>query len=613
MKPFHVYLLRCADSSYYCGHTDNLDMRMQQHHSGDVGYTSTRKPVELVWQGEFETREGALAFEQQIKGWSRAKKEALMAGDWARIQTLAKSSSTVRPQPTTPVHPDPSIPVRPGASTPVSPDASTPVRPEPVEGHSRNPLLPVHSAAFGLSLPKDQAGFDKLSPNGEKASTSSARTEHSGSARTESGGSARTETGGSARTGHTPSAVLSVNAGSSSIKFAVYPVQGAGIGDALLSGAFEGLEPQGQARLSWTWQGRTQTQVLATTASDPFDTALQILQQRLTETPGLPELRAVAHRVVHGGEAFTRSVHVTPAVLNELERYNSLAPLHQPHNLAGIRAFAKAFPGLAQIACFDTAYHATVPALHSSFALPDSLRRQGVRRYGFHGLSYQFIMGELQQCSDRAPSRVLMAHLGNGASLCAAQGGRSVATTMGFSALDGLMMGTRSGNLDPGVLLYLMEQGWGHEQIEQLLYKQSGLLGVSGISADMRTLRQNDSEAARFAIDLFAHRIVREAGAMAACLQGLDVIAFSGGIGEHDAALRQHVGQQLGWLGVQIDAQRNLMAKGDASMAIHSASSAVEVWVIPTDEGRVAAREALALYGFPGQAGEGQVLCHPRA
>ena len=151
MKPFHVYLLRCADSSYYCGHTDNLDMRMQQHHSGDVGYTSTRKPVELVWQGEFETREGALAFEQQIKGWSRAKKEALMAGDWARIQTLAKSSSTVRPQPPLHAHPDP----------------STPVRPEPVEGHSRNPILPVPSAAFGLSLPKDQAGFDKLSPNGK--------------------------------------------------------------------------------------------------------------------------------------------------------------------------------------------------------------------------------------------------------------------------------------------------------------------------------------------------------------------------------------------------------------------------------------------------------------
>jgi len=192
---------------------------------------------------------------------------------------------------------------------------------------------------------------------------------------------------------------------------------------------------------------------------------------------------------------------------------------------------------------------------------------------------------------------VLMAHLGNGASLCAAQGGQSLATTMGFSALDGLMMGTRSGNLDPGVLLYLMEQGWSHGQIEKLLYKQSGLLGVSGISADMRTLHQSGNQAARFAIDLFAHRVVREAGAMTACLQGLDVIAFSGGIGEHDAALRQQVCAQLRWLGVEMDEVLNQTAKGDSAMAIHRADSSVEVWVIPTDEGRVAAELTLGLIG----------------
>jgi acetate kinase len=391
-------------------------------------------------------------------------------------------------------------------------------------------------------------------------------------------------------------AILSVNAGSSSIKFAVYPVQGHGIGNAVLTGAFEGLEPQGQARLSWTGPGigLQPVEVLTVSGGDPFDAALQRLQQLLTSTPGLPTLQAITHRVVHGGDAFTQPVRVTPEVLQRLSRYNSLAPLHQPHNLAGIQAFAKAFPSLPQIACFDTAYHATVPPLHSSFALPAALREQGVRRYGFHGLSYQFIMGELAQRSARASGRVLMAHLGNGASLCAAQGGRSVTTTMGFSALDGLMMGTRSGNLDPGVLLYLMEQGWGHAQIEQLLYKQSGLLGVSGLSADMRTLRQNTSEAARFAIDLFAHRIVREAGAMVACLQGLDAVAFSGGIGEHDAALRQQVCDQLAWLGIQVDPQRNRDAQGDTSMAIHSADSRVEVWVIPTDEGRVAAEQAIA-------------------
>ena len=387
--------------------------------------------------------------------------------------------------------------------------------------------------------------------------------------------------------------VLSVNAGSSSLKFAVYPVVNTQVGDGLLTGAFEGLEPQGQPLMRWTWLGQNHSETLASCEGDPFDSALARLQLLLQETPGLPALRAVAHRVVHGGEAYTEAVRVTPKVLAQLAHYNSLAPLHQPHNLAGIQAFAKAFAQLPQIACFDTAYHATVPALHSSFALPESLRQQGVRRYGFHGLSYQFIIGQLQQRSRRAQGRVLMAHLGNGASLCAARGGHSVATTMGFSALDGLMMGTRSGNLDPGVLLYLMEQGWSHAQIEKLLYKQSGLLGVSGISADMRTLRQNDSETARFAIDLFAHRVVREAGAMAACLQGLDVIAFSGGIGEHDAALRQQVCQQLGWLGVQLDDSLNLAATGDQCQAIHSKSSQVEVWVIPTDEGRVAAEQAL--------------------
>ena len=387
-------------------------------------------------------------------------------------------------------------------------------------------------------------------------------------------------------------AILSVNAGSSSIKFAVYPLQGAGIGDALLTGAFEGLEPQGQPRLGWTWQGLLRQEALSSTSNDPFDSALQRLQQLLTKHPELPELHAVAHRVVHGGDAFTAPVQVNAEVLGQLSRLNSLAPLHQPHNLAGIRAFSRAFPGLRQVACFDTAYHATVPELHRSFALPQSLRSQGVRRYGFHGLSYQFIIGQLQKCSTRANDRVLMAHLGNGASLCAAQGGRSVATTMGFSALDGLMMGTRSGNLDPGVLLYLMEQGWNHAQIEKLLYRQSGLLGVSGISADMRALRQNRSDSARFAIDLFAHRVVREAGAMLACLQGLDAIAFSGGIGEHDTALRQQVCEQWGWLGVQIDASLNLAATGQCEQAIHTPASAIEVWVIPTDEGRVAAQQA---------------------
>jgi acetate kinase len=200
----------------------------------------------------------------------------------------------------------------------------------------------------------------------------------------------------------------------------------------------------------------------------------------------------------------------------------------------------------------------------------------------------------LQREVPRSAGRVVMAHLGNGASVCATTAHQSRATTMGFSALDGLMMGTRSGALDPGVLLYLMEQGWSHDQIQKLLYKQSGLLGVSGESADMRTLRASTTEAARFATDLFAHRVVREVGALSACIGGLDVLAFTGGIGEHDAVLRQQVGDALAYLGVQVDAARNTKATGDHAVSIHADNSAIEVWVIPTDEGRVAAQDALA-------------------
>jgi acetate kinase len=269
--------------------------------------------------------------------------------------------------------------------------------------------------------------------------------------------------------------------------------------------------------------------------------------------------------------------------------------LHQPHNLEGVRAFRVAFPQLPQIACFDTAYHGTLAEVDYAFALPQALSEQGVRRYGFHGLSYQFIMDTLLARSTRGKGRVLMAHLGNGASLCAAKDGLSCATTMGFSALDGLVMGTRTGTLDPGVMLYLLEQGWDHKRLQTLLYKESGLLGVSGISADMRRLRSDGSEPARKAIDMFTHRVVRESGALTACLGGLDLLAFSGGIGEHDALLRAEVCARLGFLGVKLDETRNQQAVDEDVMAIHASDSAVEVWVVPTDEGRVAAREAAAL------------------
>ncbi len=391
-------------------------------------------------------------------------------------------------------------------------------------------------------------------------------------------------------------AILAVNAGSSTLKFSVHPLQNQGVLDPVLIGNIQGLEPAGQPRMDWIWQGQRHQRALPAIEGTPFERALHALHGLLAELPALPPLRAVAHRVVHGGHQYQHSVRITPEVLRALEQLNSLAPLHQPHNLAGIRAFTAAFPELPQVACFDTAFHATLPREESHYALPQTLADQGVRRYGFHGLSYQSIMGTLQSCSARAHGRTLMAHLGNGASLCATLQGRSQATTMGFSALDGLVMGTRCGSIDPGVLLYLLEQGWDHDRIQALLYRQSGLLGVSGIAADMRTLRANTAPAAQFAIELFTRRVVRATGELSACIGGLDVLAFSGGIGENDSLLRADVAQRLAYLGVRVDATLNARpAHGHAAWAIHAPDSAVEVWVVPTDEGRVAAAEAAAL------------------
>jgi len=390
-------------------------------------------------------------------------------------------------------------------------------------------------------------------------------------------------------------AILAVNAGSSTLKFSLHPRHAMQAQASVLSGNIQGLEPGGTPEMGWSFNGVSHRQALAPGAGSPFARALVALRTLLAAEPGVPAIEAVAHRVVHGGKDYRASVVVTDDVLARLTRLNSLAPLHQPHNLEGVRAFRLAFPQLPQIACFDTAFHATLAEVDYAFALPQALSDQGVRRYGFHGLSYQFIMDTLLECSPHGRGRVLMAHLGNGASLCAARDGKSCATTMGFSALDGLMMGTRTGALDPGVLLYLLEQGWDHARLQTLLYKQSGLLGVSGISADMRRLRSDGSTAARKAIDLFTHTVVRESGALTACLGGLDVLAFSGGIGEHDAQLRAEVCARLAYLGVQLDPVLNAQAVGDAVVPVHQANSPVEVWVVPTDEGRVAARDAARL------------------
>ena len=396
-------------------------------------------------------------------------------------------------------------------------------------------------------------------------------------------------------------AILAVNAGSSSLKFSLHPLLQGQVQPGVLSGNIQGLEPGGSPEMGWSYQGQSQQKQLdmagLPVGASAFKQALGSLRELLATLPGLPAIEAVAHRVVHGGQVFRASVRVTDEILEQLNALNSLAPLHQPHNVEGIRAFRAAFAELPQVACFDTAFHATLSELDYAFALPQALSEQGIRRYGFHGLSYQFVMASLLELTARGKDRVLMAHLGNGASLCAATEGLSRATTMGFSALDGLMMGTRTGSLDAGVLLYLLEQGWDHDRLQTLLYKQSGLLGVSGISADMRRLRADGSANANKAVAMFTHRVLREAGALTAGIGGLDVLAFSGGIGEHDAVLRADVCAGLSYLGVRMDGLLNAQAAGDKAMAIHATDSSVEVWVIPTDEGQVAAREAARLIG----------------
>jgi len=391
--------------------------------------------------------------------------------------------------------------------------------------------------------------------------------------------------------------ILSVNIGSSSLKFALYPVAGHGMtAPARVTGLVERLE-SGTApvvRLR-SEQGVHEAQWPLQPGESPLQAALRALRPMLSQHLGATPLAAVAHRIVHGGPHFKAPVILDEPVLVELDALSPLAPLHQPFNLAGVRACMQVFEGVPQIGCFDTAFHQTLGPQESMFALPAALRAQGIRRYGFHGLSYQYVAQILHTLSDRGQGRVLMAHLGNGASLCAMQQGCSVATTMGFSALDGLMMGTRSGAIDPGVLLYLMQQGWDEARISRLLYRESGLLGVSGESADMRTLRASKSDAARQAIDLFVYRIQREGGGLMTVMQGVDAVVFTGGIGEHDAATRQAVVQGWQVWGLRLSLTANEAADGRQPMRIDAPDSAVQIWVIPTDEGRVAAQEAATL------------------
>ena len=301
---------------------------------------------------------------------------------------------------------------------------------------------------------------------------------------------------------------------------------------------------------------------------------------------------AVGHRVVHGGVRFDSPVLIDDEVEAHIAELQPLAPLHQPHNLAGIRAARTAFPGVPQVACFDTAFHRRMPALNQRFAIPEALHEAGIRRYGFHGLSYESICAQL---GDDAQRRVVVAHLGNGASMCGIHQGHSVATTMSFSPLDGLPMGTRSGRIDAAVVLHLVQrEGWTPERVERLLVRESGLLGLSGVSSDMRELQASDSPRAALAIDYFVEHAQREVAWLAAALKGLDLLVFTGGIGEHAHAVRARIVRGLAWLGLQLDEDANARPPG----RISAAGSAVEVRVVRTDEERVIACHVQALAGL---------------
>jgi acetate kinase len=386
-------------------------------------------------------------------------------------------------------------------------------------------------------------------------------------------------------------AIVVLNGGSSSLKFSLF-VEHEGELRADLHGQAEGLftHPRLVARAA-------DGTVLAEKdwgagAALGHDGALQQLFELLRTRPASARVIGIGHRVVHGGAMFDRPLKVDAEVLAALRRFEPLAPLHQPYNLAPIAALMAQAPQLPQVACFDTAFHSGHTPLAQMFGLPYDMFEQGVRRYGFHGLSYEYIASVLPQTDARAAAgRTVVMHLGNGASLCALHAGRSVASTMGFTAVDGLLMGTRCGSLDPGVVLYLMkERGLDATAVEQLLYSRSGLLGVSGVSSDMRTLLASSEPRARLAIELYVYRIRRELGSMAAALGGLDSLVFTGGIGENAATVRAAVCEGARWLGVELDAAANDAASGPGPSRISTAASRVGVWRMATNEERMIAQ-----------------------
>jgi acetate kinase len=408
-------------------------------------------------------------------------------------------------------------------------------------------------------------------------------------------------------------ALLTLNAGSSSIKFALFArstTDGSVPQHPELVGQIDGIGAAGQrAHIKAKDAHGNKLDDVDLTLDGPADSqhkaALAFLVEWLHQHEAGWKIVAVGHRVVHGGQLFSAPTILTPDTLAALRGFIPLAPLHQPHNLAGIDAMTAALPGLPQIACFDTAFHRTQPELAQLFALPRKYTAEGVRRYGFHGLSYEYIADVLPQHlpAAQAEGRVVVAHLGNGASMCAMRERKSQASTMGFTAVDGLMMGTRTGNLDPGVLLYMMENhGMDAKALTNLLYKQSGLLGVSGLSQDMRALLEAGTPEASQAVELFCYRAVREIGSLTAALTGIDALIFTGGIGEHAAPVRERICTALQWTGLRFDSMANTANAANAVNVsnvrrISTADSQVAAYVIPTNEEWMIARHTAELLG----------------
>ena len=376
--------------------------------------------------------------------------------------------------------------------------------------------------------------------------------------------------------------VLVVNSGSSSLKFALYPVTD-NQNEPLLSGVVSGIGTHPKLTANLAGEPLTIKSPFDDLSKDAtHDWLIKALLEKLHSEYSLFEPITVGHRIVHGGSHFTEPTIITPETLAQLKSLIPLAPLHQPHSIVAIEAIAKHAPELLQVACFDTSFHRTQSKIEQMFAIPRALTEEGITRYGFHGLSYEYIASVLPQyLGDKAEGRVLVAHLGNGTSMCAMKNRKSVSSTMGFSTLEGLVMGTRCGLLDAGVILHLIKQkGLSVDEVQRMLYHESGLLGVSGISSDMRDLEKSDDPNAKQAIELFCHRAKEEIGNLTAVMHGLDAIVFTAGIGENSAPVREQICESLAWLGVKLDQNAN----NNNETKISAVDSKVGVYVIPTDE-----------------------------